>query len=93
MVKSPPRALVSLKTQHLVGVRIRALCQIVWVNKIYTYNREELGHLLDGLIPLLFLFKSVFMDNQNSCFDYPTSGGNMLRMAGDPVIETPISEK
>ena len=38
----------------------------MWVNKIYTYNREELGHLLDGVIPLLFLFKSVFMDNQNS---------------------------
>ena len=60
-----------------------ALCQIVWVNKIYTCNQEELGHLLDGLIPLLFLFKSVFMNNQNFCFDYPTSGGNMLRMAGD----------
>ena len=42
---------------------------MVWVNKIYTYNREELGHLLDGLIPLLFLFKSVFMNNQNFCFE------------------------
>ncbi len=55
----------------------------MWVNKIYTCNQEELGHSLDGLVPLLFLFKSVFMNNQNFCFDYPTSGGNMLRMAGD----------
>ena len=39
------------------------------MNKIYTYNREELGYSLDGLIPLLFLFKSVFMNNQNSCFE------------------------
>ena len=34
MVKSPPRALVSLKTQHLVGVQI---------NKLNTYR--YLGHV------------------------------------------------
>ncbi len=58
MAKSPP-----------IRLYIAALCQIVWVNKIYTYNREELSHSLDGSIPLLFLFKSVFMNNQNSCFE------------------------
>ena len=47
------------------------------MNKIYTCNQEELGHSLDGLVPLLFLFKSVFMNNQNSCFE---------------MVETTVSE-
>ena len=46
-----------------------ALCQLVWVKKFYTCNREGLSCSLSSLIPFIFLFKGVLMDNQNSSFE------------------------
>ena len=46
-----------------------ALCQLVWVKKFYICNQEELSYSLSGLIPFIFLFKGVLMDNQNSSFE------------------------
>ena len=40
-----------------------ALCQMVWVKKFYRCNREELSCSLSDLIPFIFLFKGVLVDD------------------------------
>ncbi len=42
---------------------ILVLCQLVWVKKFYICNQEELSYSLSGLIPFIFSFKGVLVDD------------------------------